>query len=236
MAEITAQLVKTLRDKTNAGMMECKAALTEAQGDLEAAETLLRKKGIAKADKKADRQTKEGVIASYIHMGGRVGVLIEINCETDFVAKNENFQELVKDITLHIAAANPRYLDVFVPAGKKKVLPVDTYAKTFAYVFEGSGTFRDASKPMGVLLEKEYQDEEILMRDQTGNRSLVLFGTGDEVTVQAGEKGIRFLLVSGQPIQEPVAWHGPIVMNTQDELKQAMRELRTGTFIKKGAH
>ena len=133
-------------------------------------------------------------------------------------------------------AANPRYLDVFVPAGKKKVLPVDTYAKTFAYVFEGSGTFRDASKPMGVLLEKEYQDEEILMRDQTGNRSLVLFGTGDEVTVQAGEKGIRFLLVSGQPIQEPVAWHGPIVMNTQDELKQAMRELRTGTFIKKGAH
>ncbi|MCB1225322.1 MAG: translation elongation factor Ts [Verrucomicrobiales bacterium] len=111
MAEITAQLVKTLRDKTNAGMMECKAALTEAQGDLEAAETLLRKKGIAKADKKADRQTKEGVIASYIHMGGRVGVLIEINCETDFVAKNENFQELVKDITLHIAAANPRYLE-----------------------------------------------------------------------------------------------------------------------------
>lgn len=110
MAEITAQLVKTLREKTNVGMMECKAALAEANGDLEAAETILRKKGIAKAEKKADRQAKEGIIASYIHLGGRVGVLIEVNCETDFVAKNENFQAFVKDITLHIAAANPKYV------------------------------------------------------------------------------------------------------------------------------
>jgi elongation factor Ts len=110
MAEITAQLVKTLREKTNVGMMECKAALTEANGDLEAAETILRKKGIAKAEKKADRQAKEGIVASYIHLGGRVGVLIEVNCETDFVAKNENFQNFVRDITLHIAAANPKYL------------------------------------------------------------------------------------------------------------------------------
>ncbi len=110
MAEITAQLVKTLREKTNVGMMECKAALSEANGDLEAAETILRKKGIAKAEKKADRQAKEGVIASYIHLGGRVGVLIEVNCETDFVAKNENFQAFVKDITLHIAASNPKYV------------------------------------------------------------------------------------------------------------------------------
>lgn len=110
MAEITAQLVKTLREKTNVGMMECKAALAEANGDLEAAETILRKKGIAKAEKKADRQAKEGIVASYIHLGGRVGVLIEVNCETDFVAKNENFQAFVRDITLHIAAANPKYL------------------------------------------------------------------------------------------------------------------------------
>ncbi len=110
MAEITAQLVKTLREKTNVGMMECKAALAEANGDLEAAETILRKKGIAKAEKKADRQAKEGIVASYIHLGGRVGVLIEVNCETDFVAKNENFQAFVKDITLHIAAANPKYV------------------------------------------------------------------------------------------------------------------------------
>ena len=110
MAEITAQLVKTLREKTNVGMMECKGALAEANGDLELAETILRKKGIAKAEKKADRQAKEGIISSYIHLGGRVGVLIEVNCETDFVAKNENFQAFVKDITLHIAAANPKYL------------------------------------------------------------------------------------------------------------------------------
>lgn len=110
MAEITAQLVKTLREKTNVGMMECKGALTEANGDLELAETILRKKGIAKAEKKADRQAKEGIVSSYIHLGGRVGVLIEVNCETDFVAKNENFQGFVKDITLHIAAANPKYL------------------------------------------------------------------------------------------------------------------------------
>ena len=110
MAEITAQLVKTLREKTNVGMMECKAALSEANGDLEAAETILRKKGIAKAEKKADRQAKEGIVASYIHLGGRVGVLIEVNCETDFVAKNENFQAFVRDITLHIAAANPKFL------------------------------------------------------------------------------------------------------------------------------
>ncbi|MEM1364292.1 MAG: pirin family protein [Pseudomonadota bacterium] len=132
-------------------------------------------------------------------------------------------------------AADPRYLDVFVPAGVKKTLPVDTYQKAFAYIFQGSGTFRDASNPRGVLLEKEAGGEEILLRDNTGNRTLVLFGTGDEVTVQAGDEGIRFLLVSGTPIQEPVAWHGPIVMNTQAELRQAMRELNSGTFIKKSA-
>ncbi|QIF05711.1 translation elongation factor Ts [Roseimicrobium sp. ORNL1] len=110
MAEITAEIVNKLRQKTNAGMMDCKKALTEAQGDLEAAETILRKKGIMKAGTKQDRATKEGIIASYIHLAGRVGVLIEVNCETDFVAKNENFQAFVKDLTLHIAAANPSYL------------------------------------------------------------------------------------------------------------------------------
>ncbi|MEO0497371.1 MAG: pirin family protein [Pseudomonadota bacterium] len=132
-------------------------------------------------------------------------------------------------------AADPRYLDVFVPAGVKKTLPVDTYQKAFAYIFQGSGTFRDASNPRGILLEKEAGGEEILLRDNTGNRTLVLFGTGDEVTVQAGDEGIRFLLVSGTPIQEPVAWHGPIVMNTREELRTAMRELNSGTFIKKSA-
>jgi quercetin 2,3-dioxygenase len=131
-------------------------------------------------------------------------------------------------------AADPRYLDVWVPAGRRKSLPVETNRHAFAYVFEGSGNFRAASLPFGVLTEKEVDGGEIRIREQIGNRSLVLFDSGDEVTVQAGEQGIRFLLVSGKPIEEPVAWYGPIVMNTQAELQQAVAELRDGTFIKRG--
>jgi redox-sensitive bicupin YhaK (pirin superfamily) len=131
--------------------------------------------------------------------------------------------------------ASPQYLDVFVPPGKRKTLPVEVGRHAFAYVFEGSGTFSGASKPFGVLTEKENGDgSETLVRERTGNRSLVVFDSGDEVTVQAGDEGIRFLLVSGKPIEEPVAWHGPIVMNTQAELRQAVSELRSGTFIKHG--
>jgi quercetin 2,3-dioxygenase len=126
-------------------------------------------------------------------------------------------------------AADPRYLDIFVPAGLRKTLPVETYRHAFAYVFEGSGTFRGASEPFGVLTEK---DDEAVVRERTGNRSLVLFDAGDEVTVQAGEHGIRFLLISGRPLEEPVAWYGPIVMNTQAELRQALADLRDGTFIR----
>jgi redox-sensitive bicupin YhaK (pirin superfamily) len=129
-------------------------------------------------------------------------------------------------------AADPRYLDVWVPPGRRKTLPVETYRQAFAYVFEGSGTFRGASEPFGILTEKGSPEEEILVREQTGNRSLVLFDSGDEVTVQAGEEGIRFLLVSGKPLKEPVAWYGPIVMNTRAELQQAISELRSGTFIR----
>ncbi|SFR56132.1 pirin family protein [Litoreibacter janthinus] len=129
-------------------------------------------------------------------------------------------------------AADPQYLDIFVPSGVRKVFKIDTYRRAFAYVFDGSGTFRDASVPKGVLLEKEVMGEEVNIRDMSGDRTLVQFGTGDEVTVQAGERGIRFLLISGAPIEEPVAWHGPIVMNTQEELRQAMRDLRNNTFIK----
>jgi elongation factor Ts len=109
-AEIDPQLVKQLREKTNAGFMDCKRALVESGGDLEKAEAILRTKGIASAGKKALRATKEGVVASYIHLQGKVGVLVEVNCETDFVARNENFREFVKDITLHIAAAHPLYV------------------------------------------------------------------------------------------------------------------------------
>ena len=131
-------------------------------------------------------------------------------------------------------AAQPRYLDISVPPGKRKTLPVGAGRHAFAYVFDGSGTFTDASQPFGVLTEKASPSGDILVREQTGNRSLVLFDSGDDVTVQAGEQGIRFLLISGQPIEEPVAWYGPIVMNTNAELQQAVTELRNGTFIKHG--
>lgn len=129
-------------------------------------------------------------------------------------------------------AADPQYLDIFVPAGRRRTFRLDRWRRAFAYVFEGTGAFRDAAAPEGVLLEKEVAGQEVNIRDLSGNRTLVRFGTGDEVTVTAGQQGIRFLLISGQPLQEPVAWHGPIVMNTRAELEVAMRELRNGTFIK----
>ncbi len=107
--EISAQLVKQLRDRTGAGMMECKAALKESNGDLEAATTILRTRGLAQAAKKTGRSTSEGVIGSYIHLGGKIGVLVEVNCESDFVARTDDFQNLVKEIGMHIAAASPQY-------------------------------------------------------------------------------------------------------------------------------
>jgi hypothetical protein len=129
-------------------------------------------------------------------------------------------------------AADPQYLDITVPAGVKKTFRIDTYRRAFAYVFAGSARFADASAPEGVLLEKEVMGQEVAIRDLSGDRTLIRFGTGDEVTMQAGPEGVRFLLISGAPIEEPVAWHGPIVMNTREELMQAMAELRNGTFIR----
>ncbi len=129
-------------------------------------------------------------------------------------------------------AAEPQYLDITVPAGLRKSFKIDTYRRAFAYVFDGAGTFADAAPPAGVLLEKEVMGQEVNIRDLSGDRTLVQFGTGDEVTVQAGDEGIRFLLISGAPIQEPVAWHGPIVMNTQEELHQAFADLRNNRFIR----
>jgi redox-sensitive bicupin YhaK (pirin superfamily) len=128
-------------------------------------------------------------------------------------------------------AADPRYLDVSVPPGQRKRLAIDRTLNAFAYVFAGSGTFRDASQPRGVLTEEVGVDAPPRV-EETGNRSLVLFDRGDEIAVQAGDEGIRFLLVSGKPLEEPVAWRGPIVMNTQEQLQQAYSELRAGTFIK----
>ena len=130
-------------------------------------------------------------------------------------------------------AADPNYLDISVPPNKQKRLAVETTRNAFAYVFAGSGTFRGASNPRAVLTEQVAQPDGERVYDVT-NHSLLLFDRGDEVVVQAGPEGIRFLLVSGKPIEEPVAWYGPIVMNTEQELRQAMTELNNGTFIKHG--
>ena len=129
-------------------------------------------------------------------------------------------------------SADPLYLDISIPAGRRKIFQVDTYRNTFAYIFGGAGKFADASKPEGILLEKEVMGQELNIRDLSGDRTLVRFGSGDEIVVRAGRDGLRFLLVAGSPIREPVAWHGPIVMNTRDELHQAFLDLRNNQFIK----
>ncbi|PYV99828.1 MAG: hypothetical protein DMG89_06410 [Acidobacteria bacterium] len=130
-------------------------------------------------------------------------------------------------------AADPSYLDISVPPGQRKRLKVETTRNAFAYVFAGSGTFRDASDPRAVLTEQA-ADPNAPAKYDVSNHSLVLFDRGDELAVEAGPEGIRFLLVSGKPIEEPVAWYGPIVMNTQEQLRQAVSELNEGTFIKHG--
>jgi elongation factor Ts len=132
---ITAEQVKTLREKTGAGMMECKAALTESNGNIEDAITLLRKRGLAQAAKRAGRSTQQGMVGSYIHLGGKIGVLVEVNCESDFVARTENFQQLVKDVAMHVAAADPRYV-------RREDVPADVLEKErsiYRAQFEGSG-------------------------------------------------------------------------------------------------
>ncbi len=129
-------------------------------------------------------------------------------------------------------AADPMYLDISVPPGRRKTLPVETTRHAFAYVFAGAGSFRDASAPHGVLTDTTGEVDEAPVLDLSGNRTLILFDRGDEVTVQASPDGVRFLLVSGQPLGEPVAWHGPIVMNTRDEIRQALSDLQNGNFIR----
>ena len=130
-------------------------------------------------------------------------------------------------------AADPIYLDISVPPGKRRTLPVETNRHAFAYVFAGAGKFCNASAPLAVPTEG-IQWLETAPPTEADNRSLVLFDSGDEVVVQAGDDGVRFLLVSGQPLEEPVAWYGPIVMNTQEQLQQAFTELQEGTFLKHG--
>ncbi len=129
-------------------------------------------------------------------------------------------------------AADPVYLDVSVPPGKRKAIPVETTRHAFAYIFAGSGRFSNASDPQPVRTDVPGVVGAAPSSSDIGNRALVVFDRGDEVVVQAGDEGIRFLLVSGKPIEEPVAWHGPIVMNTQEELRQAFDELQSGTFLR----
>src|SRR5512139_2080953 len=145
MAEITASAVKSLREKTGAGMVDCKNALTEAGGDEAAAIEILRKKGMATAGKKAGRVTAEGVVGSYIHMGGKVGVMVEVNCESDFVARGEEFQQLVKDVAMHIAASDPRYLT-------REEVPADTLDKEREILMDQlKNDPKNAGKPEDVL-------------------------------------------------------------------------------------
>ena len=129
-------------------------------------------------------------------------------------------------------AAEPRFLDVSVPPGVERTLPVETHHSTFAYVFGGAAIFRGASEPMDVRTEKVPCNDNAAAVESAGNRSLVLFDSGEEIMLRASDDGVRFLLVSGEPLREPVAWRGPIVMNTQEELRQAYAELNNGTFIR----
>jgi elongation factor Ts len=155
MAEITAKLVQELREKTGAGMMDCKKTLTEAGGDLQKAEELLRKKGLSAAAKKSSRAATEGAVASYIHMGGKIGVLLEVNIETDFAARNEAFQGLVKDLCMHIAAAAPQYV-------RREEVPAELVAKEVEIV---KAQLREQKKPEAMLekistgkIEKYYSE------------------------------------------------------------------------------
>ncbi len=161
MAEVSATVVKELREKTGAGMMDCKKALGETAGDMAKAEELLRKKGLSRAQNKASRVAAEGAVGSYIHMGGKIGVLVEVNCETDFVARTEGFQQLVKDLAMHIAAFNPLYV-------RREEVPPEVVAKEIEIA---KAQVRDGKKPEAILekiaagkLEKYY--EQVCLLDQ----------------------------------------------------------------------
>ncbi len=172
MATITADAVKDLRERTGAGMMDCKRALEESSGDLDAAILLLRERGLAAASKKADREAREGLVSSYIHPGGRVGVLIEVNCETDFVARNDIFQDLVRRLAVQVAALAPRYVDVDrIPAAdldaKRAELAADpTAASKPAEIRDKivDGQLKKWFKEV-VLLEQPFRDTEQTVRD-----------------------------------------------------------------------
>jgi elongation factor Ts len=183
--EISAKQVKELRDRTGAGMMECKSALQESRGDVEAAIDILRARGAAKAAKRAAREASDGAIGSYIHMGGRIGVLVEVNCETDFVAKNEQFQQLVRDIAMHIAASNPT-------AVKREDIPVDLIERERAVYRE---QMKESGKPEQIWdrivdgkLEKFYAESALLEQPFVKNPDQTVGQLITEVSAKTGEK------------------------------------------------
>jgi elongation factor Ts len=182
---ISAQAVKELRERTGAGMMECKAALTEAGGDMEAAIDLLRARGAAKAAKRAEREAREGAIGSYIHMGGKIGVLVEVNCETDFVARNEAFQSLVREIAMHVAAANP-------VAIRREDFPAEMVERERAVYRE---QMRESGKPEQIWdkivdgkIEKFYADQALLEQPFVKNPDQTVGQLITEVSAKTGEK------------------------------------------------
>ena len=185
MAEISAKDVKELRDRTGAGMMECKAALGEAGGDMERAIDILRAKGAAKAAKRAERETKEGAIGSYIHMGGRIGVLVEVGCETDFVARNEEFQKLVRDIAMHIAAASP-------VAVRREDFPAELVERERAVYLEQT---KESGKPEQIWnkivdgkLEKFFAEGALLEQPFVKNPDVTVGQLVTDVSAKTGEK------------------------------------------------
>ena len=208
MAEVSAQLVKELREKTGAGMMDCKKVLSEAGGDFAKAEELLRKKGLAAAAKKSARAATEGAVASYIHMGGKIGVLVEVNCETDFVARTDGFQALVKDVAMHIAAASPLWV-------RREEVPADIVAKELEIA---KAQMRDQKKPEAILekiatgkLEKFYETncllEQLFVKDDKKKMKDVLTDAvakiGENLQVR---RFARFVLGEGlQKKQENLA-------------------------------
>jgi elongation factor Ts len=182
---ISAQAVKELRERTGAGMMECKGALTESGGDMEAAIDILRARGAAKAAKRAEREAREGAIGSYIHMGGKIGVLVEINCETDFVARNDAFQQLVRDIAMHVAAANP-------VAIRREDFPAEMVERERAVYRE---QVRESGKPEHIWdkivdgkIDKFYADQALLEQPYVKNPDQTVGQLITEVSSKTGEK------------------------------------------------
>ncbi|HEU4881734.1 MAG TPA: translation elongation factor Ts [Longimicrobium sp.] len=182
---ISAQAVKELRERTGAGMMECKAALTEAGGDMEAAIDILRARGAAKAAKRAERETREGAIGSYIHMGGKIGVLVEVNCETDFVARTDAFQALVRDVAMHVAAASP-------VAIRREDFPAELVERERAVYRE---QMRESGKPEHIWdkivdgkVDKFYSEQALLEQPFVKNPDQTVGQLITEVAAKTGEK------------------------------------------------